>query len=257
MVATAITLLSVVDAGVASPSHPIGTTVPGSSSEPAAAREAPATSANYTFTFREMGLPNQTVWFVTFAGIQQFAVAPKNIVFVLPNGTYPFAVSPVPGYVANPPYGTLTSHNQTTVRPIQFTPILPPNFVVTLTESGLAAGTVWSATLNGATVYSSSASIVFLDPNGSYVFGIGAVSQYSASPESGTVVINGSAATVSIQFNSDKGLLGLPGVAGYLLVGALALEVLGALVLITLWIRSRRPPHGAPSGAQLLPPPAT
>ncbi|MEM3489441.1 MAG: hypothetical protein QXO75_07300, partial [Nitrososphaerota archaeon] len=53
---------------------------------------------------------------------------------------------------------------------IGFYTISPTEYSVTFTESGLPAGTSWSVTLNGVTLSSSSNSIVFSEPNGSYSY---------------------------------------------------------------------------------------
>jgi len=215
-----------------------------------------ATGVLDNLSFKAQGLPQGTLWFVTVAGDQGFAKVPSLISFQLPAGNYSFGVSPLPGYSPSPSTGVARVVNSTSTHLITFAPPPPTGFVVTFTESGLAAGTVWSASLNGATLFSSAGSIVFLEQNGTYGYGIGSVSQYTVSPQSGSVVVNGSAATVSITFTNDKGLLGLPGIAGYLLVVALALELLGALVLIGLWFRARRPRRPAPAEVKISPPPS-
>jgi len=71
---------------------------------------------------------------------------------------------------------------------------------VTFTESGLPTGATWNVTLNGIKLSSSSFSLVFNEPNGTYSYTIGIYSGYSASPYSGTVIINGAAHNVAITF---------------------------------------------------------
>ena len=74
-------------------------------------------------------------------------------------------------------------------------------YAVTFLESGLAAGTNWSVTILGTTINSTSDSIVFQEPDGSYLFIIGPVAGYSYGPE-GNVTVNGAPATVPILFTS-------------------------------------------------------
>lgn len=72
---------------------------------------------------------------------------------------------------------------------------------VTFKEQGLSSGTEWSATLNGMTKDSTSSSIIFLETNGSYSFTIGSVSDYIASPSSGTVNVSGTNILRTITFS--------------------------------------------------------
>ncbi|MGD0719243.1 MAG: hypothetical protein ABSA15_06685, partial [Thermoplasmata archaeon] len=62
------------------------------------------------------------------------------------------------------------------------------------------SGTSWSVVLNGVTATSTSTSIAFAEPNGTYTFSIPVVSGFIASPSSGSVTVSGAARTVSIQF---------------------------------------------------------
>ncbi len=50
--------------------------------------------------------------------------------------------------------------------------LTPPLYNVTFTEKGLPRATLWSVTLDGITFNSSSSSITFLDPNGSYAYSV-------------------------------------------------------------------------------------
>jgi uncharacterized repeat protein (TIGR02543 family) len=69
------------------------------------------------------------------------------------------------------------------------TKITPYN--VTFVESGLAPGTSWSVTFNGATQVSTSASISFIVPNGVYSYSVSVPSGYtSSSPLSGTLTVD-------------------------------------------------------------------
>ena len=73
-------------------------------------------------------------------------------------------------------------------------------YPVTFSESGLVTGTSWSVTLGGSTRSSTSSSIGFTEPNGTYAYTVGAVAGYTVSPPSGTVTVQGSAVPVPITF---------------------------------------------------------
>jgi hypothetical protein len=80
-------------------------------------------------------------------------------------------------------------------------------FTATFTESGLPAGTLWSATVSGnGEENSTSDSIVFYNvANGTYPYTIGFAAGYGASPASGSIEVHGGFATVSVVFKALGG----------------------------------------------------
>ncbi|MGC2288347.1 MAG: hypothetical protein WA688_00620, partial [Thermoplasmata archaeon] len=78
----------------------------------------------------------------------------------------------------------------------------PTNFPVVLSETGLPSGSNWSATLNGTRHSSSSSTIDFSEPNGTYSFAVEAPSGYLAAPDNGSVAVSGAGASVPIAFTS-------------------------------------------------------
>jgi YVTN family beta-propeller protein len=83
-----------------------------------------------------------------------------------------------------------------------FSTITPP--LVTFTESGLLSGTPWSLTLHGASDSSTTTTITFSAPNGTYYFAVGGISGYTASPASASVTVNGTPVHVAISFSVTK-----------------------------------------------------
>jgi len=75
---------------------------------------------------------------------------------------------------------------------------------VTFTESGLPPNTKWSVVLDGMTESSTSSSITFSVPDGTYSFSINSVSGYSSTPSSGTVIVNGTNEHEQITFTQVK-----------------------------------------------------
>ena len=157
--------------------------------------------ATYAVTFTETGLSAGTSWTVSLGGTPKTSTS-TSISFSEPNGSYSFTVGAVSGYTASPSSGTVTVAGAAVTESITFTAITPGTYAVTFTETGLPSGTSWSVTLNGATQSSSTASISFTEPNGSYSFTVGAVSGYTARPSSGTVTVAGTAVTTAISFTS-------------------------------------------------------
>ena len=78
------------------------------------------------------------------------------------------------------------------------------NYLVTFTESGLPAGTSWSVTLNGTTESSSTNTITFSEPNGTYSYSIATVSGYTVSPSSGSITINGENIEKAVTFTPSN-----------------------------------------------------
>ncbi|HTT14371.1 MAG TPA: hypothetical protein VMG81_01115 [Thermoplasmata archaeon] len=76
-------------------------------------------------------------------------------------------------------------------------------FSATFTESGLPSGTSWSVTLAGVAKSSTSTTIQFTgETNGTYPYTVTYSAGYAASPASGSVVINGANAGVSVAFTA-------------------------------------------------------
>ncbi len=151
----------------------------------------------YNVTFTESGLVTGSSWSVTLGGTPQSSTS-STIVFVEPNGSYTFTVTGPAGYVASPSSGTVLVSGAPVAQAIAWS---QKAFGVTFTESGLAAGTSWSVTLNGVTNSSTTPVIGFLEPNGTYSFVVGSVNGYSTSSPSGTVTVADRAQQVSIAWS--------------------------------------------------------
>jgi hypothetical protein len=85
-----------------------------------------------------------------------------------------------------------TSHSRAS-----FGPLVNSTFNVTFTESGLPPGTMWSVTLNGSTNSSPTASIGFLEPNGTYPYLIHDLSGWHQTtlPYNGSLVVSDASVT--------------------------------------------------------------
>ena len=157
----------------------------------------PSTSATYAVTFSESGLPPGTSWSVTLNG-QTLSSGTSTILFSEPNGTYSYTVGAVSGYTVSPSSGSVSVNGASQTVAIAFT---PTSYLVWFTETGLPAGTSWSATLNAQTLTSTGSTITFSETDGGYAYTVGSVNGYIASPSSGTVAVNGASQTVYIAFN--------------------------------------------------------
>ncbi|MGA7923170.1 MAG: thermopsin family protease [Thermoplasmata archaeon] len=100
------------------------------------------------------------------------------------------------------PYGVLPYNNGGAITYHgDYAPLVSAKlYYVLFTETGLAKGKLWSITLDGVTVASTSSSLHFFDPDGSYAYTVAKVPGYTASPTSGAVIVNGKAVFVVIHY---------------------------------------------------------
>ena len=80
----------------------------------------------------------------------------------------------------------------------------PKEYTVTFAETGLPTGTSWSVTVQGASQTSATASISLSEKNGSYPYTVGAVTGYTASPNSGTLTVSGHDVSQAIAFTASS-----------------------------------------------------
>jgi len=212
-------------------------------------------TAQYNVTATETGLPSGTTWSVTVGGITATGTT-STLSVAIGSGTYPYQITPVPGYRASPSSGTLTVVNGAYNLIVTFTQV---TYAVTLTESGLASGTSWSATVNGNTQSSVGTSMTFYLPNGTATFSIANVSGYSLSSYSVTLTVAGSPAGASLTFtpNTTTSLVSSDTFNTWLAV-AIAVAVIALVIaLLAVLMRRRRDGQQPPQGAQpWTPPPA-
>ena len=205
----------------------------------------------YSLTFSATGLPTGTNWSVT-VGATTHTSTGSTISFTEANGTYSYTVGAVAGYTATPSSGSVTVNGAAETVSLAFAKAsTETTYSVTFTETGLPTGTSWSVTLNGSTKSSTTATIAFQEPNGSYAFTVGSVSGYTVGPSPGTIKVNGAAISQAITFtsstspgktNQTTGILGLPGYDGYILVGVVVAAAAAGVVILLL--RKRSPPRG-------------
>ncbi len=158
----------------------------------------------YRVTFTETGLAAGTNWSVTLNGTAQNSTT-TSIVFSEPNGAYGYAVGTVTNYTAAPASGSVTVASAAQSVAVTFTAIPAPTYSLVFTETGLPSGTNWNVTVSGQTLSSTTATITFSLPAGSYTYGVASsASDYTATPSSGTVIVTSSGASVSISFQSTS-----------------------------------------------------
>jgi parallel beta-helix repeat protein len=205
------------------------------------------TAVTYATTFQETGLPAGATWSVNVSGVTYSGVG-STIVVPLANGTHSYTVGAVGGFVVAPRSGWVNiTANQPTVT-IAYTAVL---YAVTFTESGLPSGTSWGVTLGGSTQTSVGTTISIDVANGSYPYRVANVSGYSLAGASGTQLVSGPGASVTVAYTANSS--SAPG--GVLLFWVLLAAVIVLAVLVVLLLMwGRKKPGSAPAVAGWTPP---
>lgn len=155
----------------------------------------------FSVIFVENGLPVGKYWSLEL-GKSALGSTSSSIRFIVPSGNYYFTIVSVKGYTASPSNGSINvaGHNLKFV--IYFTANNSGNYTAIFVETGLPAGTTWSVEFNGTSQSSSTDTIVFIAPNGTYVFTVRDLGEYAPSPDSGNITLNGSDQNVAIEFTN-------------------------------------------------------
>jgi hypothetical protein len=153
----------------------------------------------YLVTFNETGLKSQIVWNINLSATQTFSSYNSSNSFYESNGTFNFTAY-APGYDAYPSSGNFTVNGSAVNITVKFIKL----YSVTFTENGLPSGKYWSVELGSAILGSTSSSIIFIRPNGSYTYIIVPVKGYSASPSYGNINIKGAKVKVAIAFTVNN-----------------------------------------------------
>ena len=196
--------------------------------------------SKYTVTFTESGLPSGTTWYVNLSnGLHSGPITGSSYTFQLTNGTYSYTIATSDHtYEPSPSSGSLTVNGAPISESVTFSKVL---YKVTFTESGLSPGTLWSVTLNGTSESSTSGTITFTEPNGTYSYTVSSVSGYTLSPSSGSIPVHGSNTAQSITFThntSKKAPFKLSPIELYAIIGAVvAIAAIGGAFMV---IRRRK-----------------
>ncbi|HTS33107.1 MAG TPA: thermopsin family protease [Thermoplasmata archaeon] len=150
--------------------------------------------------FEGTGLPSGGAWGLTLDGVTYSATASLVIIpsWVLGDPLLSYLVTPPTGYVVTPNSGTVDYTGADQIIQLAFSPT--PE-TVTFSETGLATGASWNATLNGVTLTSTGSTIVFSIGAGTYGWSVDAAG-YTTETPSGSVTVTSSGATVDVTFTA-------------------------------------------------------
>ncbi|MCI4338837.1 MAG: hypothetical protein L3J68_00690 [Thermoplasmata archaeon] len=178
-----------VPAGLSAPANAGQVTVAGANVVVAIPMTTPLNG--FALNFVQSGLPANTPWSVTVNGFGILSNG-TTISFQLPNGTYSWAVATIGGWTTTWTGSEVLNGTAATVKVV----FVPFTYAVTFFEGGLAAGVMWSVTVNGvATTPTSNYFTSVQLPNGTYAFTVPAIAGYTATPGSGNVIVAAGPAT--------------------------------------------------------------
>ena len=152
--------------------------------------------AGYEVTFSQTGLRAGVTWSVTLGPRTQTSTS-STVTFTEINGSYSYKISNVSGYFVSPTSGVVTVSGSSITKTITFSELFSVNFNV----SNLPVGAIWTVTLHGTGISSNRSTITFMEVNGTYSFSVNSTANFTISPSSGTVTVNGASVNEPVQFS--------------------------------------------------------
>jgi len=149
--------------------------------------------------FLSSGLPAGKEWSVTFGGSTISSTTNSISLFEMP-GTYGYQINPNPDFYSNISTGSVTV---TDISTSVYVGWIREAYPVEFKEQGLAPGSVWSVTLAGSTISSSTGNLMFNMKNGTYGFSVNMVPGYTIFPAEGNLTVTGSNLNVTVYFYRD------------------------------------------------------
>lgn len=143
----------------------------------------------YLVTFKASGLPLYVPWSVTFNGTTNSTTGTSSfITFSIANGTnYKYTISIAPNWQASPLSGSLNVSGAAVTQTITFTEVF---YKIIFVETGLPIGTAWVLTVNGIPYTTTNGTVIIANVhNGTFVWSAESEPGYTASPASGSVVL--------------------------------------------------------------------
>jgi hypothetical protein len=198
------------------------------------------TIVTYTITFTESGLASGTSWSVTLSNVTRTSTN-GTIIFSQPNGTYSYVITGIPGYRANAYSGTIYVNGNSVSNAVTWTLVTYP---ITIAESGISNGTAWSATITGTTfngqyinvtLTSTTGTITFNEPNGTYSYATRLPSGFTGNMK-GSVTVSGQPVTSRVNAEPVSSYNNIELIAAIVVI----IAVIGAVVGIIIHRTDRR-----------------
>ncbi len=193
------------------------------------------TQVSYTITFTETSLPSGTSWSATLNAVTKDSTG-STITFTEPNGTYAYSLGAVPGWTTSGYTGSVVVNGTAVGIAVPWAEF---TYSVTFTEIGLPSATSWSVTLAGSSRSSTTDSIVFTEPNGTYTYAANPVGAYYVqSGGNGTFTVHGATQSFSVTYATTTSSSSFPWI--WVIIGVVIAGVVAGIAIGL--IRHRRPP---------------
>lgn len=178
--------------GPYAPSTASGTVAVSSSGAAVSLTFAPLSSAVWSVTFYEVGLPAGAEWAVAVASHEGTVNLTGNqpaLSTYEPNGSYSFTVGQQAGLTTNVTSGSFEVFGANVTITVGFSPGRSHDYWVTFQEIGLPGGVRWSVTMGTNSSSSTGPLLAFLAPNGTYAYTVSGLSGYEVTTGAGTVSV--------------------------------------------------------------------
>lgn len=151
-----------------------------------------------SITFTSSGLPSGTIWSVSVNGISESSSA-STVTFYEPSGTYTYQVGTTPNFASNVSSGSIIISGKELSQYI-FIGWIRSAYTVTIQQSGLPTGDLWSFSTSGRVYSSKSGSLSLNLKNGTYGFTAIPPSGFSVTPGHGNFTVSGSNLQIVLYF---------------------------------------------------------
>jgi pimeloyl-ACP methyl ester carboxylesterase len=153
----------------------------------------PTSCPTESVTFVESGLTSGT-WNVTVNGSVEAASAGAPVQVDLSQGWHTYEPASLPGFEAQAS-GWLLVAGQALIIEVTY---IEGGYFLAFLETGLPTGTMWSVTVDTSSESSTTSTISFSEPSGTYAYSLGVVSGYRPGMWSGTTDVPGLNESVTI-----------------------------------------------------------
>jgi len=156
-------------------------------------------------SFVESGLQSGASWTVEVSGVGAISGNSSTATFTIPTGTYVYTVHTSIGYTSVPTNGSVVLGGTGATVGVTFTGVLFETFPVTLTSTGLG-GASWTVKIGNFANTTTSVSMIFWEPNGTYAFTVSTATLTPISP-TGQANVAGAPLSILVPFTASPNVL--------------------------------------------------
>ena len=206
----------------------------------------------FEVSFAETGLHTGTEWAVNLDDLKQSSTS-NLIAFYAVNGSYKFAVAGIHSYSISPMTGIIMVSGGMVNQVIAFR-VNYPLYAVSVISHGLPTKVVWSVTIRSNSNLGYPYNMTFTTynhtidtnlSNGSYVYSLGRLNDFTPNSDFGYILVNGTAATVYINWTKNptnfltEKLFGIP-IVELIQFSMVAAIILGSVLMSRVIRKNKR-----------------